>query len=166
MDKASRQHLLDTRKSLKKNLSHVANATSKLLKPLKNLSSEQKDAVVILGLIMQSITSAKQPPVRMSNKVVLTQFREILDGICPPLGTVVITRDPCIDATVSYLLALKDCEDKGRKEADCPEAWEPGAEVSMCALKMVEEVKVEIGTLLRKRKHPMPIPWPIEYSQK
>ncbi len=165
MEKEGRQELLDARKSLEESLNQVVGATSKLLEPLKGLSDEQRDAVVMLGLMMQGVALAKRPPAKMSEDI-LVQFKEELDGICPPLGKVAISKDPCFEATVSYLSALKKCEDEGRNEDECPDAWGPGGMAVMCTMKMLEEMKTEIGALLRRQKPPKPIPWPIEYSRK
>ncbi len=159
MEKEGRQELLEARKSLEKNLNQVVDATSQLLEPLKGLSDEQRDAVVILGLMMQAIALAKRPPAKMSEDI-LVQFKEKIDEICPPLGKVAITKDPCFESTVSYLSALKKCQDEGLNEEECPDAWGYGGAAVMCAMKMVEEMKIEIGAMLGKQKPPKPIPWP------
>jgi len=165
MGKQDRERLLEARKSLEISVGQVADATSRLLEPLRDLNDEQRDAVVMLGLLIQGIALIKRPPAMMSEDILL-RFKEELDAICPPLGEVALSMDPCFDATVSYLSALKDCEDEGRSEAECPEAWGPGAQAVMCTMKMLEEkIKPAIGTLLGGQKPPKPIPWPIEHSQ-
>ena len=165
MEKERKQELFEARKSLEKILGQVVGATGKLLEPLRKLSDEQRDAVVILGLIMRGIVLAKRPTTKMSEDI-LIQLKEEVDGICPPLGGVAISKDPCFEASVSYVSALKECEDEGRDEDECPDAWGPGYAAVMCTMKMIEEMKREIGTLLNRQKPPKPIPWPIEKLQK
>ena len=149
MEKEGRQKLLEARKSLEKNLSQVVGATSKLLEPLKGLSDEQRDAVVMLGLLVDVIALAKRPTTRLSEGV-LMQFKEQVDGICPPLGEVTISKDPCFESTVSYLTALKKCDDEGKSEDECPDAWGPGGAAVMCTMEKIETVKHEIEVLLQR----------------
>jgi len=159
MEKEGRQKLLEARKSLEKNLNQVIGATSKLLEPLKGLSDEQRDAVVMLGLLVDVIALAKRPTARLSEGI-LMQFKEQVDGICPPLGKVAISKDPCFESTVSYLTALKKCDDEGKSEDECPEAWGPGGAAVMCTMEKIETAKREIEVLLGRQVPPKPIPWP------
>ena len=162
METRDKDELLDAGRSLEKSVSQLVGATSRLLEPLTNLNDEQRDAVVMLGLLMHGFALAKRPPTKMSENT-LARFKKELDAICPPLGEVAISKEPCFEATVSYVSALKKCEDEGRSEEECFEAWGPGAQAVMCAMKMIEELKVEIGTLLGRQTPPKPIPWPIEH---
>jgi hypothetical protein len=150
-----KERLLGARKSLERSVSQVVGATSRLLEPLRDLNDEQRDAVVMLGLLMQGIALAKRPPT-MLNEDILARFKEELDAICPPLGEVTISMDPCFEATVSYASALKRCEDEdeGRREEECFEAWGPGAQAVMCTMKMIEEMKAEIETRLGRQIAP------------
>lgn len=164
METESRRELLEVRKSLEGILNHVVSATARLLEPLKGLSDEQRDAVVILGLVMRGIALAKRPPAKTS-EAILVRFKEEINEICPPLGEVALSKDPCFEATVSYLLALKKCQDEGHNEGECPDAWGPGATAVMCTMKMIEEMKTDIGTLLGRQRPPKPVPWPVEHAQ-
>lgn len=164
METRDKEGLLGARRSLEKSLTQLVGVASSLLEPLTDLNDEQRDAVVMLGLLMQGITLAERPPARMSEDI-LARFKEELDAICPPLGKVAISEDPCFEATVSYASALKKCEDEGRREEECFEAWGSGAQAVICTMKIIEEIKAEIGTLLGRQKPPKPIPWPIEHSQ-
>jgi hypothetical protein len=164
MGKESKEQLLRARQSLEKSLIQVVDATGKLLEPLKALEDGQRDAVVMLGLLLQGMALAKRPPVRMRADIP-ARFKEELDAICPPLGTVAVSKDLCFEATVSYVSALATCENEGKDEDGCPEAWGPGAQSVMCVMEAIEEMKAEIGALLGKQKTPGPIPWPIEHSQ-
>lgn len=159
MEKEGRQKLLEARKSLEKSLKQVVGATSKLLEPLKGLNDEQRDAVVMLGLMVDVIALAKRPTAKLSEGV-LMQFKDQVDGICPPLGEVSISKDPCLDATTSYLSALKKCQDDGKSEAECSDAWGPGGTAVMCTMEKIETVKHEIEVLLGRQVPPKPIPWP------
>ncbi len=161
MEKGDRKKLQDARESLAESIVQIVTATPQLLKPLEGLSNEQKDAVAILGIMIQSIGLAKRPHTKIS-EAILTSFKEEIDGICPPLGAIAISEDPCFSATVEYLSALKECEDEGRDEEDCPDAWGPGGQAVMCAMDKIEEMKVEIGGLLGRQEPPKPIPWPID----
>jgi hypothetical protein len=165
MKRQDRERLLDAIESLEHSVSQVAEATSSLLEPLRDLDDEQRDAVVMLGLLLQSIAFIKRPPAMMREDL-LVQFKEELNAVCPPLGDAALSMDPCISATVAYLTALKDCEDDGKTEKDCPEAWGPGAQSVMCTMKMIEEMKSEIEIRLLGQRPPKPIPWPVEQARK
>jgi len=157
------ERILGARESLEKSVGQIVAATSKLLEPLKELNDEQKDAVVTLGLLIQGITFAKRPPVMMSEDI-LIQFQEELNEICPPLGEITIAKEPCFEATVSYASAMQKCEDEGKSEEECPEAWGAGYQSIMCAMKKIEEIKDDIRNILDGQRPPKPIPWPIEHS--
>lgn len=160
MEKEDRNKLQEARGSLAQSIDQIVNATPQFLEPLKDLSADQKGAVVILGMLVQSIALAKRPHTKVS-EISLATFQREVDGICPPLGKIAIAEDPCFDATVSYISALKDCEDEGRDEEDCPEAWGPGAQAVMCAMEKINEMKRGIGELLGRQDPPKPIPWPV-----
>ncbi len=162
MEARDRERLTSSRSSLEKSVSQLVGATRSLLEPLRDLNDEQRDAVIMLGLLMQGIALAKRPPARMSQDI-LAHFKAELDAICPPLGGLAISEDPCFEATVSYVSALTKCQDEGRREEQCFEAWGPGAEAVMCTMKMMEAMKTEIGTMLGRQKPPKPTPWPDEH---
>ncbi|UCC40309.1 MAG: hypothetical protein JSV96_02310 [Candidatus Aminicenantes bacterium] len=165
MEKEGREKLLELRASLEKSLKQVVGATGKLLEPLRGLSDEQRDSVVMLGLIMQGIALVKRPAARIGEDI-LVQFKQEIDGICPPLGEITISKDPCFEATVAYLTALKKCQDDGLSEEECPEAHGPGGAAVMCTMKKIDDMKREIGTMLGRQRPPKPIPWPDDRFQK
>ena len=161
MKKGDREQLVSARKALAESLDQVVAAVGDFLAPLRKLTGEQRDAVVMLGLLMQSINLAKRPPA-MTSQQVLTQFKEEIDKVCPPLGEVVISKDPCFEASVAYVSALTKCEDEGKSEAECFDSWGPGAQSVMCAMQAIDDLKTEIGEILGRQSPPRPSPWPIE----
>lgn len=161
MEKGDMNKLQEAREAIAESVDQLIKATPQLLKPLEDLSPMQKDAVAILGMLIQSIALAKRPHTKISESD-LNVFKEEVDGICPPLGAFTISEDPCFSATVDYLSALMKCEDEGRDEEECFEAFGPGAQAVMCAMEKIEEMKHEIGGLLGRQDPPGPIPWPTE----
>jgi len=161
MEKGDFAELQKARKAIDESFDQLIKATPQLLKPLDDLSPMQKDAVAILGMLVQSIGLAKRPHTKISDAS-MNVFKEVVDEICPPLGAITISEDPCFNATVDYLTALKECQDEGKDEEDCPDAWGPGGQAVMCAMEKIEEMKHEIGGLLGRQEPPSPIPWPIE----
>lgn len=162
MGTVSHRDLLGARKSLESSVNQVVDATRELLEPLRQLNDEQRDAVVMLGLLMQGFALTRRPPARLREDISV-RFQEQLDGICPPLGTAVIAKDPCFEATVAYVSALVDCEEDGRDEDECYDAWGPGFAAVTCAMEKIEQMKAEIGVMLARQEPPRPIPWPIEH---
>jgi hypothetical protein len=66
-----------------------------------------------------------------------------------------------LDASFEYAKALQKCKEDDRDEEECPEAWGPGAEATMCLMGELEGMKQEIGDILGRQIPPKPIPWPI-----
>lgn len=106
------------RGAIAESVDQLIKATPQLLKLLENLNPIQKDAVAILCMLIQPMALAKRSHVKISDAS-LTVFKEEVDRICPPLGAITISEDPCFSATVEYLLALKECQDEGKDE----EGW-------------------------------------------
>jgi hypothetical protein len=165
MERTDREKLLDARKSLERSAAQVIGATGKLLEPLKDLTDAQQNAVVMLGRLIQGVALLKRPSVKMKEEI-LVQFRDELDEICPPLGKMAISKDPCFEATVAYASALVKCEAQGVGEDDCLEAWGPLSQAVRCAMRAIEEMKAEFETMLGGQYPPRPIPWPTEQPQK
>lgn len=161
MEKAKKDELDSTRKALSNRIDEVVNATGYLLEPLKKLNKPQMDAVITLGLMIQSVILAKRPAVNLS-KDIIDRFAAEVDSICPPLGKEMISQDPCFEASVAYALALKECEDKGLREEQCPDAWGPGARAVYCTMEKIDNMRRDIENLLRRQHPPRPIPWPTE----
>jgi hypothetical protein len=160
MKKEGIENLLEARKSLETSLNKILVVTGKILEPLKGLTEEQKEAVVRLGLMMQAIALAKRPTTKVAQET-LVQFGKEIDNFCPPLGKATIAQDPCFESTVSYLTSLKKCQDDGRTEEECEEAWGYGAMSVMCTMEKINELGRRIGEWPGGGEHPGPIPRPI-----
>ena len=68
MRESDRERLLSSRKALAVSLDQVTAAVGELLAPLRRLSVEQRDAVLMLGLLMQNIALVKRPQAMSSEK--------------------------------------------------------------------------------------------------
>lgn len=159
MEKKNKQELENSRQKLENELDGYVKVLGNLLEPLKELNETQVAALVTLGFSMRAIMLAGRPTARIDEGI-LARFKEVVDEICPPLGKVTISKDPCFEATVSYLSALKECEDEGRNEDECPKAWGYGAQAVMCTMKELEEMKGQLVDIFGRLKPPRPIPWP------
>jgi len=159
MGKKSKQELENARKKLANELDKFVKASRNLLEPLKGLNDTQIAALVTLGYSMRVIMLAGRPTAKV-DKVILSRFKEVVDEVCPPLGNVAISKDPCFEATVSYLSALKKCEDDGRDEDECFEAWGPGGQAVMCTMKELENMRGQLADIFGRLKPPRPFPWP------
>jgi len=159
MQREKGQQLEDARKALEEKLDQIVSSTGYLLEPLKTLSELQIGAVVTLGLLMQGVRLANRPAARLREDI-LARFSEEVDSICPPLGKITVSEDPCFEATVQYLLALKKCEEKGIEEALCRDAHGPGAGAVYCTMEEIENLQGVIEDWLGRFDPPRPIPWP------
>lgn len=161
MEKTDRQELENAREKLANELDEFVKASRNLLEPLKELNETQIAALVTLGFSIRVILLAGRPTANIDQGI-LAGFKEVVDEICPPLGKVAISKDPCFDATVSYVSALKKCkdEDPPRDEDECFEAWGPGAQAVMCTMKELEEMKGQLADIFGRLKPPRPFPWP------
>jgi len=159
MKKKKKQEFENARQKLANELDKFVKVSRNLLEPLKGLNEIQVAALVTLGFLMRAITLAGRPTAKIDKRI-MTRFKEVVDEICPPLGKVTISKDPCFEATVSYLSTLKKCEDEGRNEDECFEAWGYGASAVMCTMKELEEMKGQLADIFGRLKPPRPIPWP------
>lgn len=153
------EKLEQARGNLTKQLEQLVGATGYLLEPLKSLKEDQVAAVVMLSLLTNEIMGARTV-LPKTGKILVDRFKKELVGICPEFGRVIRT-DPCFDATVGYLGALKKCEDEGRSERNCPEALNYEGKMAHCVMERVEERRRIIVDILKGQKPPRPIPWPI-----
>ncbi|MFW9855004.1 MAG: hypothetical protein ACFFFG_08075 [Candidatus Thorarchaeota archaeon] len=161
MEKTTRQELKQARQKLANELDEFVKASRSLLEPLKELNETQIAAIVTLGYSMRVIFLAGRPTANLSQEI-LTDFKEVIDETCPPLGKVSLAKDPCLEATISYVAALAKCEaeDPPRSEEECFEAWGAGAEAVMCTMKELEEMKERLADIFGRLRPPRPIPWP------
>lgn len=156
--KEKRRRAEQARKKLREKLEPMIKATSYLLEPLKTLNEEQVAAVVTLSLLTQGVTGAARA-LPKSGKDVVASFKKELVGICPELQRG-IRSDPCFDLEITYLSALKKCEDEGRREDECWEAYGWEDALVHCYMKKLENSKGTIRDILSKLKPPKPTPWP------
>jgi len=156
--KEKRKRAEQARKELRKKLEPMIKATSYLLEPLKSLNEEQVAAAVTLSLLTQGVTGAARV-LPKSGKDIVASFKKELVGVCLEFGRV-IRSDPCFDAEVAYVSALKKCEDEGRSEGDCWEAHGQMGTLAQCGMKKLEKLKGIIEDIRGGLKPSKPTPWP------
>jgi len=156
--KEKRKRAEQARMELRKKLVPMIKATSYLLQPLKSLNEEQVAAVVTLSLLTQGVTGAARV-LPKSGKDIVASFKKELVEICPEFGRS-IRSDPCFDAEVAYVSALRKCEDEGRGESECPEAYGWMGALVQCDMKKLENLKGIIKDIRGELKPPKPTPWP------
>lgn len=159
MEKGRKKELEDARKKLASELDKFMQVSRNLLEPLKELNEYQIAALVTLAYSMRVIMLARRPATKIPEGI-LARFKEVVDEYCPPLRELAISKDPCLEATLSYIEALKKCQDEGLTEDDCPDAWEHGGRAVMCTMKELEEMKGKLGDIFGGLKPPRPLPWP------
>lgn len=156
--KEKREKAEQARKELRGKLELMIRATSQLLEPLKKLDKEQVAAVVTLSLLTQGVVgTARVLP--KAGKDIVARFKKELVGISPEFGRV-IQSDRCFDTEVAYVSALKKCDDEGRGEDQCWEAYGSLDSLAYCAMKKIEESKRIIEEMRLDLKPPKPTPWP------
>jgi len=159
MEKGRKKELEDARKKLANELDKFVKVSRNLLEPLKELNEYQIAALVTLGYSMRVIMLAGRPATKIPEGI-LARFKEVVDEVCPPLGKLVIPKDPCFEATVSYLSALAKCDAEGRTEDECWEAWGPGFQAVTCIMEELEEMRGKLADIFGRLKPPRPFPWP------
>ncbi len=161
MEKKSGVSLDTARQELANELDKLVKVSRNLLEPLRKLHESQIAALVTFGHLMRIVQLAGRPSANIDEGT-LDRLNGVIDEICPPLGRAGITKDPCFDASITYVSALKKCqeEDPPRDEDECFEAWGSGAQAVMCTMKALEEMKGQIGDILGRLKPPIPFPWP------
>lgn len=153
--------LKEARASLQRSVGELLGATGTLLKPLRHLEPDQRDAVVALGLLMQDCAIARRPASRLDPALV-ARFAKELEVISPVLGEAVLSRDPCLESNSAYVSALAKCESEGKTEDQCRAAWVPGAQAVACAMARIEATKGIIEQMLGAQMPPKPTPWPVD----
>ena len=159
MPKKDVKRLKIAREKLAKQLNGLIKASEKLLEPLKDLDEEQTAALVALVYSTRLIMFAGRPAAKLDKRI-LARFKRAVDEICPPLGTISVSRDPCFEASVQYVQALKKCEDEGRSEEECFEAGRYGAQAVGCTMEELEEMRGKLRDMFGRIKPPRPLPWP------
>ncbi len=161
MEKKNRVSLDTARQELANELDKLVKVSRNLLEPLKNLDESQIAALVTFDHLMRIVQLAGRPAANIDEEI-LNRLNGVINEICPPLARVGIIKDPCFEASISYVSALKKCreEDPPRDEDECFEAWGPGTQAVMCTMRELEEMKGQIGDILGRLKPPSPFPWP------
>lgn len=160
MKKMTKSEVDVAKKNLSNVLSKFVKASASLLKPLESLNEEQIAALFTLGYSLRIFMSLEHITDK-GDKAVLKNYKKVIDEICPPLGNIVIAKDPVFEAEVSYLSALAECEKEGKSEDECPKAWEFMAQIIMAEMKEVEEMRRELINIYNGMNPPRPFPWPI-----
>ncbi len=157
LKKGDMEELEQARGNLTKQLEQLVGATGYLLEPLRNLKEDQVGAVVMLSLLTSEVTSARIL-LPKTGKTLVNRFKRELVEVCPEFERMIRT-DTCFDATVSYLGALKKCEEEGRSDANCPEAWGIAGLTIGCISRRLENDRRIIVDILKGQKPPRRIPW-------
>ena len=93
----------------------------------------------------------------------MVRFEKELAGVSPSLARAragVGVFDDCFDYDVAYVTALKKCEDEGRREEKCWDAWGPGAAAVYCRMEKLEEMQGILRDIFDKLKPPKLFPLP------
>ncbi len=150
MDKEGMQELMDPRQSINGMLDQVVSLVRKIVDPLRDLNEEQRYSVAMLAILIQAVTLANRPSSKISTDV-LDRFKDQLDNICPSLGSVAISGDPCYEASVAYAAAKQRCKDETTPEGKCFEAQKYEGILTKCLVSKLECTKREIGVLLARQ---------------
>ena len=150
MDKEEMQELLDPRQSIDGTLDQIVSLVRKIVEPLRELDEEQRYSVAMLGILIQAVTLANRPSSHISDDV-LSRFKDQLDNICPTLGNVAISGDPCYDASVSYAAAKQKCKEENTPTGECFDAIKYQGILTKCLVKKLECTKREIAVLLARQ---------------
>jgi hypothetical protein len=156
-----RRRITEEQKRLESAVRQIVNCTGELLEPLKRLKAEQRHAIAMLGILMQGISYAKRPQLKIDDTIV-QQFKRELDQISPQLGAVIVAQDPCFESSVAHAAALSKCEDEGRSEKECFEAEGALAQSVQCMEEKIASMKADIEELLQSQEPPKPPPWPVD----
>jgi hypothetical protein len=161
MERNDRKELENARQKLANELDKLVKVSENLLAPLKAVNENQMAALVMLGFSVRLILLAGRPTANLDQRI-LEDFKVVIDDICPPLGEVAISKDPCFETSISYASALQQCqnEDPPRDEDECFEAWGPGAQAVMCTMRELEEMRGRLEDIFGRLKPPRPFPWP------
>lgn|GEM_PF-2311399 len=162
MGKEERASLDTARRELANELGKLEKVSRDLLEPLKTLDERQVVALVALVHFIRIVQLAGRPAAKI-DEAVLTRLDGMIGEIRPPLGKAQITKDPCLEATASYLSALQECreEDPPKDEDECPDAWGPAGQSLTCTMEALEEMKGQLIDMIGRLEPPGPIPWPI-----
>lgn len=158
MEKLKKETNKEAQKKLEIKLDQMVKATDSLLEPLKKLNKEQMGAVVAFGYLIQGVKLSDPYPF---GKDIKKRFEVELHNIFPDIPFVIERSDPCFDATVEYLIALKNCSKDHKKEEECPEAEVPGAQARVCTMKRLDKMRDIIQDIWNQQRPPRPSPWPI-----
>lgn len=139
-------------------LSEVAAKSAELLAPLKELSSQQKAAVLMLGMLIRDLGLAIQPPTDPKPET-LRELKQALNQVLRPLGTIVTSTDPCNQKSIDYAYAVKKCRDAGKLEDECLESQIAAVAALKCRIREIELMRSAIEKLLAHQDSPSPFIW-------
>lgn len=147
---------------LDKNLRQMALATKQIVAPLKALTAEEMVSVVSLIMVSNNLAAARAGGIEFEKEIREIFARE-LEAISPGLGKAILPgsyRGGCWDQSIAYVSALVSCEEDGRSEAECWEAYGLSEALMACEMKEMAKLKEEIKDLWGGLKPPKPDPWP------
>lgn len=131
------------------------------LKPLEQLTEEQKIATELLALSIQ-LGSILQCPALRVDEATVNAYRDALDDAIPGIGDYAASLTVrCLDQVVSYGKALKDCEVQGLDEAESPQARMAAIAMAQCYGRIVLDFVRNVEDRLSKLEHPQP--WPVGF---
>jgi hypothetical protein len=123
----------------------VVAGAPKVLAPLQKLEPDQKRSVAALIVLTRAADAYSRAAVKPNRKA-LAEWNTAVGSTLPEMrqlrGVGVELLRGCFGESVSYLSALKDCEndDPPRNEDKCPEAREPAAAEIACFMKAFEDL--------------------------
>jgi hypothetical protein len=144
---------------LVKVLDQLVESSSEILKPLKNLDGLQIAALTTFGYLMRISMIAGRPVINIDSGSI-GHLSKVIDEICPPMGKIDISMDPCLEASIAYASAMAKCEDEGIDESECYDAYGPAGQSIACAMKEIEDLKNQLKDIFKGLEPPKPFPWP------
>lgn len=134
--------------------------TGSILEPLKELESNEMDAVVALLALSKAVGSYESAQLRRDDETINSYYQE-LDNVSEHFSRVFDVKTfilNCFDQTVSCLSALKECQDEGRSEEECersPDAVVACGNEAMCITEQFLKIEKGLPDILGGRE-----PWP------
>jgi len=162
VSKYGKKDLEKFRGLLNEKISGMVEATKELAGPLNTLNKNQIAAVTFLVLERDLLMHASRKST-MLDEDLLHKFKVAVESICPdfePILEISRFQDPCMEHEFAYVSALAKCEEEGRKEEECHEAWGPGAAAVYCAMGIINDIQGLMTKIWERFGSPGPFPWP------
>jgi hypothetical protein len=147
--------LIEKKRILEHELNYLVEITNNFVEPMKKLDEIQ---IAIMSILLWQVQSITRGSIVLGKRgeVILNQYIAKLSEICPDLPKIELIGDPCFDAEVGYVSALKKCRDEGIREEECDEANGYMGVLMDCAMAKIEN----LGTIIEKVRNDLKLPKP------